>query len=97
MSQPNTTKSVSVKLDSDTRSRIDNLAIARERSSHWVMREAILQYVNREERREAFRRDTLKAWDEYQASGAHATADEVETWLRSWGTETETPTPPCRA
>ncbi len=37
------------------------------------LREAISQYVEREEKRESFRQDAIKAWDEYQASGRHAT------------------------
>jgi predicted transcriptional regulator len=88
-------KTVSVKLDSDTRARVENLAEARHRSAHWVMREAISQYVDREEKREAFRQDTIKSWEEYQETGLHATAAEVDTWLASWGTENELPTPAC--
>jgi len=59
------------------------------------MREAITQYVDREEKREAFRQDTLKAWEEYQETGLHATAAEVESWLANWGAEHETPAPAC--
>jgi mRNA interferase RelE/StbE len=62
----------------------------------WIMCEAIAQYVEREEKREALRQDTLKAWDEFQATGQHATAEEVEKWLASWGTENELPTPLCQ-
>jgi predicted transcriptional regulator len=88
-------KTVSVKLDPDTRARIESLAEARHRSAHWVMREAISQYVEREEKREAFRKDTLKAWEEYRETGLHATAEAVDTWLASWGTENERPAPEC--
>ncbi len=52
-------------------------------------------YVEREERREAFRQDTLKAWDEVQTSGLYATAEEVDTWLASWGAEDELTVPVC--
>jgi predicted transcriptional regulator len=45
------------------------------------MREAIEQYVDREEKRETFRRDTLEAWEEYQTTGLHLSADELEAWL----------------
>jgi predicted transcriptional regulator len=45
------------------------------------MREAITQYVDREEKREAFRQDTLKAWDAYRTTGMHVTADEADAWL----------------
>jgi predicted transcriptional regulator len=90
-----TAKTVSVKLDPATRARVENLAQARHRSAHWVMREAISQYVEHEEKREALRQDTLKAWEEYQETGLHASAAEVATWLGSWGTDQELPAPAC--
>lgn len=89
------TRAMSVKLDLTTRTRVENLAEARHRSAHWLMREAICQYVEREEKREAFRQDTIKAWVEYQETGLHATAEEVDAWLASWGTENELPAPIC--
>ena len=49
-----TIRSMSVKLDPDTRTRIENLAAVRRRSTHWIMRDAIQQYVEREEKRETF-------------------------------------------
>ena len=88
-------KTVSVKLDADTRARVENLAGARNRSAHWVLREAIGQYVEREEKREAFRELTIKAWEEYQETGLHATAAEVDAWLASWGTDGELAAPSC--
>jgi predicted transcriptional regulator len=85
----------SIKLDDELKSRVQHLAEHRQRSAHWLMLEAIEQYVEREERREAFKQDTLKAWEDYQATGQHATADEVENWLASWGSEDEAPAPAC--
>lgn len=86
----------SIKLDDDLKGRVQTLAHARRRTSHWIMREAIAQYVAREEKREALRQDTLKAWEEFQASGLHATAEEVANWLSSWESENELPAPACR-
>ncbi len=85
----------SLKLDDELKSRVQHLAEARCRSSHWIMREAIAQYVEREEKREALRQQTLDAWDEFQATGLHVTGDEVEKWLSSWGTDDELPAPEC--
>nr|WP_298521971.1 CopG family ribbon-helix-helix protein [uncultured Halomonas sp.] len=85
----------SIKLDDSLKERVQHLADTRRRSAHWLMREAIEQYVEREERRENFRQDTLKAWEDYQATGLHASADEVEKWLASWGTDDEVPAPTC--
>jgi predicted transcriptional regulator len=45
------------------------------------MREAIEQYVVREEKREQFREDAIAAWTLYQATGRHATAEEADAWL----------------
>lgn len=87
----------SVKLDDDMKHRVQSLAQARKRTSHWIMREAIAQYVEREEKREALRQDTLMAWDAFQDTGLHATAEEVDQWLASWGSEDEGPAPECHA
>lgn len=43
--------------------------------------------------REAFRLDTLKAWEEFKATGLHVTQEEAEAWLTSLGTEHELPVP----
>ena len=86
----------SVKLDDDMKARVQTLAEARKRTSHWIMREAIAQYVEREEKREALRQDTLKAWEEFQTTGLHATAEEVDDWLASWGSDAERAAPKCR-
>lgn len=90
-----TARPMSVKLDLDTRARIERLAETRRRTPHWMMREAIQQYVEREEKREAFRQDALRAWEEFQETGLHATAEEVDAWLASWGTDNELPAPAC--
>jgi predicted transcriptional regulator len=78
MPKPSTT---SLKLDIETKERVQRLASARRRSPHWVMREAIEQYVEREEKREQFRQDALAAWNVYQTTGLHVTAEEADAWL----------------
>lgn len=75
-------KPVAIKIEEDIKARIKRLADARRRSSHWLMREAIMQYVDREEKREAIRQETLKAWEAYRSNGLHVTADEADAWLR---------------
>ena len=61
--------------------RVHQLASARRRSPHWVMREAVEQYVEREEKREQLRQDALAAWADYQTTGLHLTAEEADVWL----------------
>jgi predicted transcriptional regulator len=47
----------SLKLDLELKARVQRLASARRRSAHWIMREAVEQYVGREEKREQVRQD----------------------------------------
>jgi predicted transcriptional regulator len=43
--------------------------------------EAIREYVDREEKREALRQDGINAWNEFQSSGLHVTSEEADGWL----------------
>ncbi len=81
MSPAPSQQTTSLKLDPEMRARVQRLAEARRRSAHWVMREAIAEYVAREERREQFRADAEAAWAEFQETGLHATQEEVNSWL----------------
>ncbi len=76
-----TSPTTSLKLDTKIKVRLQRLAHARRRSAHWLMREAIEQYIEREEQREQLRQDALTAWREYQATGQHMTAAEADAWL----------------
>ena len=71
----------SLKLDEEMKGRVQRLALVRRRSAHWIMREAIEQYIEREEKREQFRLFALAAWNNYQATGLHVTAGETDAWL----------------
>ncbi|MHB1591439.1 MAG: CopG family ribbon-helix-helix protein [Sulfuricella sp.] len=85
----------SIKIDDELKGRVQHLAGLRQRSAHWIMREAIAQYVDREEARESFKQEALASWAEYQETGRHLTGKEVRTWLNTWGTEAETELPQC--
>jgi len=76
-----TLSTTSLKLDSVMKERVNRLASARRRSPHWVMREAVAQYVEREEKREQLRQDALAAWADYQTTGLHVTARDADAWL----------------
>jgi predicted transcriptional regulator len=91
-----TSSTTSLKLDIKTKKRLQRLALARRRSPHWVMREAIEQYVEREEKREQFRQDALAAWNHYQTTGLHATAEEADAWLAKLEAGKNAAPPKCR-
>lgn len=90
-----TTRAIAVKIDQETRDRIKRLAESRQRTTHWMMKEAISQYLEREEKREAFRQDAIDGWREVETTGMHVGADEVKAWLETWGDDDEQPAPEC--
>lgn len=85
----------SIKINDELKVRIQALAEQRQRSAHWIMREALTQYVVREEARESFKQEALASWSAYQETGEHLTGEEVRNWLTTWGTEAETELPKC--
>ena len=77
---------VSLKLAPAERERLAALASARKRTPHYLMREAVSEYLDREEMRQSFRDEAARAWQDYRETGLHVTQDEVDTWLESLGT-----------
>jgi predicted transcriptional regulator len=86
---------VAIKIDDDIKARLKRLAEARQRTSHWLMREAITQYVDREEKRESFRQDALRAWEAYRTTGLHVTAEEADAWLAKLEQGNDVDPPEC--
>ena len=87
---------VYVKLDDALKRRVQHLAASQRRSAHWIMREAIQQYVEREEACESFRQEAFASWADYQQTGEHLTGDETRVWLRGWGRQKSSNAPACR-
>ena len=85
----------SVKLDDELKKRIQHLAKVRHRSAHWIMCEAIRDYVGREEAREGFKQEALASWKAYKETGRHLTGQEARDWINTWGTDNETEIPEC--
>ena len=86
---------VAIKIEADIKERVQRLATARNRTPHWLMREAISQYVDREEKREAFRQDAINAWNDYHATGLHVTLDEADAWLAKLEAGKDVEPPAC--
>ena len=66
-------------------------------ATHWMMREAIQQYIEREEKLETFRQDGIRAWNEYQTTGLHVTLEEADAWLGKLETGQDAEPPECHA
>lgn len=71
----------SVKMPSALHARVASLAETRQKSTHALMLQAIENYVEREEKREVWRKEGVAAWEEYEMTGLHLTNAEVKEWL----------------
>lgn len=86
---------VAVKLDEATRVRLQKLADARDRTPHWILREAVSEFLEREEKRESFRQDALAAWDAYELTGQYVTHADADAWLARLEAGEATEPPEC--
>ncbi|WP_323122447.1 CopG family ribbon-helix-helix protein [Burkholderia alba] len=85
----------SIKLDAGLQDRVRYLAEQRRRTPHWIMREAIAQYVEREEKRESFKQEAMQAWQDYQTTGLHVTHQEMDAYLAKLGAGDDVEPPEC--
>nr|WP_145549812.1 CopG family ribbon-helix-helix protein [Variovorax boronicumulans] len=83
----------SLKLSDELKSRVQRAAGRQRRTPHWIMREAIEQYVSRDEQRASFVQEAFDSWQAFQQDGLHLTMDETRAWLDTWGTGK--PAPEC--
>ncbi len=87
--------STSVKISNELKKRIQYLAEVRHRSAHWIMKEAIAEYVEKEEAKEKFKQEAIDSWKSYQETGLHLTSKETRDWLNTWGDGNEVELPEC--
>nr|WP_239537538.1 ribbon-helix-helix protein, CopG family [Dyella mobilis] len=85
----------SLKIDEELKGRIQHLADLRHRSAHWIMCEAIKEYVVREEARESFKQEAVRAWESYKANGRHLTLEEADAWLAQLEAGKDAELPEC--
>ncbi|MCA9633888.1 MAG: ribbon-helix-helix protein, CopG family [Myxococcales bacterium] len=72
---------MSVKIDDDLKERLRRLAEAERRTPHWLVKDAIEQYVERHELRQKLRGEVDEALSDYDATGLHVTMEEMDDWL----------------
>ena len=70
-----------IKLDEETKERLKALGDLRDRSPHWLMRTAILEYLEREEIREREKKEDQERWERYQLTGEFVSHQSVMDWL----------------
>lgn len=72
---------VGVKLDAKTKERLRRLGKSRQRSSHWLMKEAIARYLDAEERYEREKAEDLARWQRFVETGAAIPHEEATVRL----------------
>ena len=77
---------VTVKLESNTKQRLEKLGKAKQRSTHWMLQQAVRQYLEIEEYEERLKQETLDRWQEAQ-DGKLISNEKVQAWLETWGTD----------
>lgn len=87
--------SVTIKLEEADRDRIARLASAKKRTPHYLMKEAILAYVKREEARQNFIAAAEASYVHYKETGLHITLDEMSAWADEVQQNPEAPLPEC--
>jgi predicted transcriptional regulator len=70
-----------IKLDDATSARLKALGEARERSPHWLMRAAIADYLDREEKVEREKAEDMTRWETYAVTGHAVPHDKAAAWL----------------
>jgi predicted transcriptional regulator len=75
--------SMSVKISDGERKQLKALAQKTQRSAHFLMREALVQFIRREEARLEFVDEAQAAWVDYQSTGRHISLEALEKAARS--------------
>ena len=75
--------SVAIKLDDEIKTRIQNLGEIKERSTHWLMKRAILEYLEKEELAEKEKQEDQQRWENYVQTGESINHKDMKDWLKS--------------
>ena len=74
------TATMTLKLDTSHRDRLKSLAVAKKRSAHYLMKEAIERYLRAEEAQQVALQSVDDSVANFEATGLHVTLSELKTW-----------------
>lgn len=72
---------IGIKLDDATRERLKQLALSLDRAPHWVVKTALVEYMDREETALREKREDDARWARYQETGQAIPQEQVMQWL----------------
>ena len=83
------TDTLSIRIDADTKQRLDALAERSNRSKSFLAAEAIARYIEAEE----WQLSEIQAGIDDMERGHAISHDKVSKWLKSWGKRSESKAP----
>jgi predicted transcriptional regulator len=95
LDKPRPSGTVTLKLDPSDRERLAALAEMKKRTPHYLMKEAILDYLRREEARQNFTQAAEASYAHYKETGLHISLDEFSAWADAVQTNPDLPMPEC--
>ena len=85
---------ITIRIDSKTKERLEKLAQATDRSMSYFVSHALEQVIEREEWQIGEIKRRVKIAD--QPGAKFISHDEVAEWLKTWGTKKERKPPKCK-
>lgn len=76
------TTTMGIRLDQETRDRLKKLSKAKNRSAHFLMKEAIQRYLDSEERYELEKAEDAARWQRYLDTGEALSQSEVKSRIK---------------
>ncbi len=78
-----------LRLKDDTKTRLETLGKARDRSTSYLMNEAIEKFLDVEEALEAERQLVKSRWEKFELTGETITHEDVKFWVSGLKTNTD--------
>lgn len=68
---------IGLKIDDETRQRLNKLGEIKERTPHWMMKKAVAEYLEREERYEAELKEDMRRWENYLNTNRYISEEDM--------------------
>ena len=86
---------LSIKIGSEQKASLAQIAKEKERSMHFILCQAVKEYIDREQAKFDFYATAKKAGEHYRKTGLHTTHEEMLAWANSLGSNNELTPPTC--
>lgn len=86
---------MTVKLEASDTERLRSMAIVKKRTPHFLMKEAITTYLEREEIEQKFIARAVESRESFRKTGLHTTHEEFSRWVDELQNNTKAKPPVC--